>query len=61
MNADAGTVEIKVKALDDYNGEPIAFSELREFNPWPSTLISASVQGVVIALVLIGAKLMGVL
>lgn len=37
------------------------FTELSEFNPWPSTLVSAGVQGVVIALVLIAAKLMGIL
>lgn len=39
---------------------PLELTELSEFNPWPSTLISAVVQGVVIAAVLIAAKMLGV-
>ena len=59
--AEAGELELKVRATDATNGEPIAFSELASFNPWPQTIISALVQGVVIALVLIAARLLGIL
>ena len=59
--AELGTLEMKVRATDETTGEPIAFSELSSFNPWPQVLVSGAVQGLVMALVIIGAHLAGIL